>query len=62
MALQVYRYGVLEYEFDSGDANQDYIDAKEYISGEGLEWCIKHKCNETDEWSKSLLEMQSKKG
>lgn len=61
MALQVYCFGVLEYEFDSGNAKQDYQDAKDYISGCGSEWCIKHKCKETDEWSKSYLELYEKR-
>ena len=48
MALQVYQYGVLQYEFDSGNPSQDYIEAKEYIQGCDINWCIKHKCRETD--------------
>lgn len=60
MCIQVYAFGQLQYEFDSGNAKQDYQDAKEYISGCGLEWCIKHKCKETNEWSKQVLEMYEK--
>ena len=57
MALQVYQYGVLQYEFDSGNPHQDYLEAKEYIQGCDINWCIKYKCEETDEWSKSVLEL-----
>ena len=60
MAIQVYCFGILEYEFDSGDSKQDLQDAKHYITGCGLEWCIKHKCEETDIWSKQLLETYDK--
>lgn len=60
MCIQVYQFGQLQYEFDSGDSKQDYKDAKDYISGYGVEWCIKHKCKETNEWSNQVLELYEK--
>ena len=61
MTHQVYENGLLQYEFDSGNALQNRQDAIDYITGCGIEWCIKLKSEETDRWSKQVLELQHRR-